>query len=474
VTFLRRRSRRWALYFVVAVVGCLTVVVGRWYWHRHQVSAAAQQSMEELNRDDPGWRLADLEAARAVLPDGDNAAVCVREAHELLVPEKEDINLFNQIRRAPPNERLGPKDRADVGDQMQKQRQAVEKARTLADRPRGRFSILYQRNPLKIDLTHLGQARSITSLLCCDAAAQAEDGDVTGALRSCRAALNAGRAIGDEPFEFSQLYRASCVQEASAAVERVLGQGEGDADEMRRLQELAQDEERYPRLLAILRGRRALVNELLDGVESGEVSLDDLGTQLNGGLGDASDQPASVDEVRADHARLIVVFTEMVQLARLPAHRRREPVRDFEAARRANPEADTVFRLLPVLRQLDASTRRTDARLRCLVTALAVERYRLRQHRWPAALDELVPDLLTAVPVDSGDGLPLGYRRYADHVVVFSRLNAPAWPFGALSPASAFNPDQPSPANVGIAFHLFDVARRQSPTSLPPIPRRQP
>ena len=44
-------------------------------------------------------------------------------------------------------------------------------------------------------------------LLQADAAIRAHNGDLDGALDSCRAILGAGRSIGDEPFVISQLVR---------------------------------------------------------------------------------------------------------------------------------------------------------------------------------------------------------------------------------------------------------------------------
>jgi hypothetical protein len=49
-----------------------------------------------------------------------------------------------------------------------------------------------------------------------------------------------------------------------------------------------------------------------------------------------------------------------------------------------------------------------------VVSAIALKRYELRHHQFPATLDELTPDLLKAVPIDCMDGQPLRYRLNAD------------------------------------------------------------
>jgi hypothetical protein len=51
---------------------------------------------------------------------------------------------------------------------------------------------------------------------------------------------------------------------------------------------------------------------------------------------------------------------------------------------------------------------------RMAVTAIALERYRLRHGRYPAAQADLTPDILRKVPIDFMDGKPLRYRRRDD------------------------------------------------------------
>lgn len=49
-----------------------------------------------------------------------------------------------------------------------------------------------------------------------------------------------------------------------------------------------------------------------------------------------------------------------------------------------------------------------------VITAIALKRYELRNHRLSATLAELTPDLLQTVPIDCMDGQPLRYRPNAD------------------------------------------------------------
>ncbi len=65
---------------------------------------------------------------------------------------------------------------------------------------------------------------------------------------------------------------------------------------------------------------------------------------------------------------------------------------------------------IPNISMAALTTVRNETMRRLTVTAIALERYRLRQGRPPADLAALVPELLLAVPLDPMSGKPFGYR----------------------------------------------------------------
>jgi len=58
--------------------------------------------------------------------------------------------------------------------------------------------------------------------------------------------------------------------------------------------------------------------------------------------------------------------------------------------------------------------------LRCVITALALERFHLRHGRWPETLNALVPKFLPTAPLDPVDEQPLRYRVEPGGYVVYS------------------------------------------------------
>lgn len=62
-----------------------------------------------------------------------------------------------------------------------------------------------------------------------------------------------------------------------------------------------------------------------------------------------------------------------------------------------------------------------EANTRLVVTAIAVERHRLRYGTYPETLQELVPQVIAVVPADPADGNPLRYQRLAkDQFLLYS------------------------------------------------------
>ncbi len=154
--------------------------------------------------------------------------------------------------------------------------EAVRIARTVADYTRGRHEL--ELGPTLIDtlLPDAQAARNAARILAADAAMRAHGGDLDGAVDSCRALLNTGRSIGDEPFIISQLVRIAIGSVAMKSMRRVLGQGEPSEAALARLQALVADERDQPVLLHGMRGERATLTEVIRRVGAGEVPISAL------------------------------------------------------------------------------------------------------------------------------------------------------------------------------------------------------
>ncbi len=153
---------------------------------------------------------------------------------------------------------------------------ALTLARTVAGYERGRHELVLAPIVTETSLLETQEARRVARLLAADAALRAEDGDVDGALESCRAILTTARSIGDEPTLFSALVRVALDSLAIKSIVRVLGQGEPSDTALAQVEALIVDEHAQPLLLTGLNGERAMTDDVLWRVEEGKIGLSKL------------------------------------------------------------------------------------------------------------------------------------------------------------------------------------------------------
>ncbi len=454
--------QRWSVRVLLAFLVCV-LPLGSYYAYRRYVAAEnLRAAVAELDRTDPGWHLQDIEKARAAVPEKENSAVVVAKAHRLMPKSWPSPALSERIGKLAPQEQLDAEDIACLRTELD-QSTALDEARKLATLPNGRNPITYKRNFIATSLTQAQNTRQVLALLRCDVLLQTQDGDLQGAVRSCRALLNAARAVGDEPMLITQLVRIAGVGITCQAVERVLAQGEPDPDDLVALQKLLAEEASFPRLLVALRGERAGTHELFDALECGEFGLEAVtGTRTS--LSDRLRDFVEADYFRGQHPIYLALANEWVRIAALPEHERAQPLGVLEANFKSQPPG-VVQLLLPAVSKIDLAARRTDGNLRCLEAALAAERYRRKHGRWPDTLEQLVPEFLAAVPLDPEDGAPLRFHKRPDRVVVYSVMKKQTPEAGMV----AYDPDELPPPGVGVAVHLFDVPHRRQPPRPKPV-----
>jgi hypothetical protein len=465
---LMRKRRRVALR-VLGVLLLLGVVglVAWSQWSSQHLKGRLARAVEELDRDDPNWRLEQIEATRPDVPESKNSARVIMAARKLLPHTGwPPVSFDEPLRKALPNEQLDPKVAARLNAELDGLRPAVREARRLKDMPHGRHRLtIIIANPHATLLPDQQEARAIASLLRYDVLRRARAQDMKGALESCRGVLNAGRSLDDEPIAISQLVRIACVSIACGCVERVLAQGEPEEADLKAMQALLELEDQHPTMLIACRGERAFAHAAFEGIERGTINAGDLGG------GDRNLRQRfffwrAGRRAFREHPHMLEVLTERVEAARLPLHEQGEADRRFTEAMRSLREDAVLTRLLlPALQKISEATRRKAAQVRCAAVVLAAERYRRAHKRWPATLAELTPKYLAAVPLDPFDGKPLRYRRAADGVIVYSVGHDGIDNGGVLDRENLNRP------GVDLGYQLWDVAkRRQPPRPAPPPP----
>jgi hypothetical protein len=457
----RRPFLRLALVLLAAVLFGVGVLGYLWY----TTDRARREAIAEADRLDPGWRLADLEAARAPVRDAENGALQVQAAAALLPkpssppPANNSPGLEDEVDQVQPPVRLGGPLSRTLGAEVAKAAPALAPARRLAEMPRGRYAVTWSADAVGTLMPHLEERREVARLLRLDAVLRAHDGDVDGALDSCRAVLNVGRSVGDEPAPVSQLQRLSCQRLAVKSLERTLAQGEASEPALAAVQRALEEEEKEPLQLIARRGERAFIHQFLEVAEARRI--DRPGYNIRSATGSYRlDDMLDGGRAHGAHAAYLHYLTELVEIAKLP------PEQQAERLRRPGLEPPAHgIKLLEALTEggKDFGAARFQAHralLRCAAAGVAAERYRRANGNWPDDLRGLVPDYLAAVPNDPSDGRPLTYWKLADGVMV----EAPGVAGERVGTAGT-----PAPA---VAFRLWDAGHRGSTSAAPPSERQ--
>jgi hypothetical protein len=464
VTELRSRWRRRLRIGAIAVL-CLAVVGGGYFSYVvRSGQSRLQRVMDELDREDPGWRLEELEAQRKVIPPEQNSARPISAAAALGMPNwpRDEQQQFDKaVTGLSPEVQLPEKALAILRKNLKKSEPALTEARRLADLPYGRFLITYAADGFSTSYAHLRPAREVAELLKHDAMRRSAEGDIDAALASGRGILNAGRSMYDEPSLIVQLARTACCLVALKSIERSLAQGEPSEAALNRLRRLLEEEEAFPVMLVAARGERAIADRFLQALRSGQVPsvMTVLGTKpgrFQIGNFDAEDLAYRYyfKSSSGQHAALLVHLNELVEITKLPIEEQAPRLAQFDISQGSQPLL--VRSLMYSTSKIGDAVLRSKAGLRCALVAIALERYRRVHGRWPDSLAALVLEYLPCVPIDPYDGAPLRFRRLADRVVVYSVSLDRQDNGGNIT-------DNPTIAGADLGFRLWDVNRRRQP-----------
>jgi hypothetical protein len=448
------------------LVAVLVVVGFLWQWLGGPTTYGPLRKLHDaLDASDPGWRLSEMEEAREQVPEANNSARVAMQA-ERLMPRSWPTQAFDQRfvnLDHSPTTRLDEERAGLLAREMAGLAPSLARARRLAQMPHGRHHLTMATNPIETLLEDQQKTRRIASLLRYDALHRAEKGDLRGALESCRAGVNAGRSLGDEPFVISQFIRIACLAVAFDMVERVLAQGEATEADLAALQKLLEEEEKHPTLLVAVRGERAVLDDLFTKLGDGTLTMESL---TRSGVIPSSDAGLimrlvvfSPGRVRRDHVLTLELMNQGVDIARLPAHEQGAASDRMMPQVRSLPIQAVLTRLLiPATTRTVEATRRKTAQVRSLMTLVAVERYRLKKGKWPASLEELKPDFLAQVPLDPFDGKPLRSVKRPDGVTVYSVGQ------DGVDNGGKIDRSKPMSPGVDLGYRLWDVkSRRQAP-----------
>src|SRR5216683_4489956 len=285
-------KRRFAL---AALLGILFagLLIG-WYFYSNSLSdRELQDAIAEADRLDPGWRLEELEAKRAVIPAAENSAEQILAIKNMLPtpwPSRAFSDLpksMEAVRRPdenppesmevavielPAEVQLSPDQIRQLRLEMENVKEPLGKARALLNFRNGRFTINWLLDYTST-LLPCQDCRIVMNFLSLDARLRAQDDDIDGALISVLCILSTGRSIGDEPTLISQFVRMGGEWSYVNALERILAQGQASAISLAKVQREFEDEASQPLFLFGIRGERAGHHRMISAIETGDLKV---------------------------------------------------------------------------------------------------------------------------------------------------------------------------------------------------------
>src|SRR5262245_52909418 len=116
------RRKKWLA--AVIATALASAPLGLFYYHTTETDRELGAAIAEADRVDPGWRLKDLEAKRAVIPTEENSALCVMAARSLL-PRSWLVDYWRPMNEQEPGDMTYQSDPSFKGS-----RQLIERLRT--------------------------------------------------------------------------------------------------------------------------------------------------------------------------------------------------------------------------------------------------------------------------------------------------------------------------------------------------------
>ncbi len=384
--------------------------------------ARFEAKIEELRAEGQPVTFEEVLARREQIPDEENSALVFLQAFELIeavegkIPSAPVLDLAATTELG---ERHSESAREMIGGWVEANADALKLIHKGAQLPHGRFPIAPAENPYAIELPHLDSLRRAARLCVWQAVSHAEAGEGRAAAEGLFATGRLAASLGDNVFLIDALLRIALDAMLIEGWERTLALCEMPADRLALLRHELWREEQELSLTQAFVSERAAGHYFF-----AETSPEDLRRTLHDLMGESALEVLADPNARAREALHYYDLIEgAIRVSRMgPRQRLTEAKRwaqDVERERHTF-QYQISDMLLPALRRAVQEEVKGNARLRTARAALAVEEWRLGHGSWPDSLEQLVPELLDAVPEDPFSDGKLRYERQEEGVVVYS------------------------------------------------------
>jgi hypothetical protein len=462
---------------IVLIFGSIALtMLNNQSWHADGLYQAAAA---EADRLDPGWRLDDILAGREKLSDEQNSVLRVRDIVGKLPGGWPGIKHYDSsflYGGENPEVRLSQARIDDLRYVFEGKEDIAHSARLLADYPRGQLDGVRPKGErleqvgglnalVDLNFPFGDDVRRVIFLLRLDAQLRIDSGEIDTAITDLRAMVNAGRSIGDYPGLSAQMSRSSGFAQAVPCLETALAQGQAGSSSLAALQSILEDESREPSRTIAIRGERAIIDDTMELIHAGKLD--------RSAIPSFSDYPfwskalSNRINIRENQATVLRIHTQAAEAGRLPES---EQIAAMKAIDDQWVKKATQWGFLERERRLTERLQFgrmtgvptwlgiTDAQIRTAIAALAAERFRMDQGRWPDSLDQLVPKYIPTVPRDPFENAPLKLVKLPDGLFIYSVG------YDGKDDGGKINPRNRMADGADTGFRLWNVDRRRQAT----------
>lgn len=260
----------------------------------------------------------------------------------------------------------------------------------------------------------LTQIRAICKFFSVSCLKHIDEGEMAESLRDIRAHLVLARYLDSHyPSVIQTLVRLAIEALAMDMIERAVNRTLLDADAIALIESELKEIETTPDLQRAFMWERVMFLDTFEWVKA------------NGGIGIQAPGTSNLLKIlpvlpSQDVSSGVRFLTRYIAAAENPTPGSFKVMNEVETEREDLPKYYLFTRiLLPSLSRSLALWLRGIGSKRAMIAALACERYRMANSEWPESLIDLVPDYLTAVPVDPFDGAPIRYAVTSEGIAIW-------------------------------------------------------
>jgi hypothetical protein len=460
----RRPIRKWIVRSLLVSLLLFLLFLGKLYWDWRSTRRAGEEHlarvMQELDESEPGWRDVFETRNQRLAPPEKNSAQKTLAILKSLPKELHDwCDQAKTSDEYEPNQLIPEQQTAELTAKLAPFKETIEQLKHLlhTESNSGFPTILQEPDLLETPLKDRQLLRHAGQILVWKCYLSISADQPNEGLVYCRSILGNGRTLNDDPLLLCQLVRLAQNMRAVECLQRILA----NHQRFEKLEEVQND---FRDCLSVegiryaLRGERVIMDQVFENIDKGSLPLNLITKNDSVSFFEDAIWKHYRKYIPEQRAFQIQVYNNLVKSSEMPYPLRAERMECVLAPFRDMTSYDRLLvrSLFPAIDKIDQAEQRGQSLLSCAVVALACERFRIANDRWPNDLPEIPKSILPEVPNDPFTGGPLMMKRTEFGLNIYSTSKDGIDDGGEVL-------DAKMEPGTDIGFRLYDPAHRRKP-----------